>query len=184
MHRFRAATNRRFLYLYEIPDDGSFFHPRIHSQVREWSDCAIIGDLRINDEAMVFHRYSVAEFRIDNARTLLNLASFANDGYTLYVNTGMDDRIATDLCPAAYVRVGRIEKGHAVFHHQAPNRAASKQVFEFSQFSSCVDSGNFAGIRMQVEAYSPAIAFEERRRVGKVIFALTIVGLYLFERVE
>src|SRR5205807_10658597 len=68
MHRFRAATESRFLDLYEIPDDGSLFHPRIHPQVRERADRAIIGDLRSQDEAMILHRHSVAKFRINNAR--------------------------------------------------------------------------------------------------------------------
>src|SRR5438874_1202274 len=114
---------------------------------------------------MILHHHSVAKFRIDNPRPLLDLASFTNDGFALDVNIGMNDRIATDLRLAADVRVRWIDKGHAFFHHQTPNRATSNQVFEFSQLSPRVDSCHLSGIVIKIEIYSPTTALEERGRI-------------------
>src|SRR2546425_10247009 len=105
MHRLCSAADARLLDFYEVAYDGAFFHSRIHPQMSEWPDRAIIGNLGIKDDAMVFDRDAIAKARIGNARPLMNLASFTDDGFAFNVHVRMNHGVATYLRLVAYVSV-------------------------------------------------------------------------------
>src|SRR6266571_763234 len=61
VHRFCAATDLRLLDFNKVSDDGAFFHASVHTQMSEGSDRAIVGNLGINDHAMIFDCHPFAE---------------------------------------------------------------------------------------------------------------------------
>src|SRR5437870_12452476 len=113
MHRLGTASDARLLDFYEVAYDGAFFHLCVHSQMSEWPNGAIIGNLGIKDDTMVFDCDTIAQARIGNARSLMNLAGFADDGLAFNVHVGMNHAVATDLRLVAYVSVCRIDERYA-----------------------------------------------------------------------
>src|SRR5437016_11155481 len=105
MHRLCSASDARLLDFDKVTYDGALFHLRVHSQMSEWSNGAIIGNLGIKDDAMVFDGDAIAKARIGNARALMNLAGFANDGLAFDMHVGMNHAVATDLRLVANVSV-------------------------------------------------------------------------------
>src|SRR2546425_7381580 len=105
MHRLGTASDARLLDFYEVAYDGALFHLCVHSQMSEWPDRAIIGNLGIKDDAMVFDGDTIAKARIGNPRALMNLARFANDGLAFDVHVGMNYAVAADLRLVANVCV-------------------------------------------------------------------------------
>jgi len=73
MHRFCAAANCRLLHFDEVPHNRALFHLRIHPKMREWTNRAIIRDLGIDDQAVIFDGES--EWRSLTESTGLILAS-------------------------------------------------------------------------------------------------------------
>src|SRR5947209_12860273 len=118
MHRLCSASDARLLNFDKVTYDGALFHLGVHSQMSEWSDSAIIGNLGIKDDTMVFDGDAIAKARSGNARTLMNLAGFTDDGLAFDVHVGMNHAVASDLRLIAYVSVSRIDERYAFIKHQ------------------------------------------------------------------
>src|SRR5205807_9856907 len=124
MHRLCSPPDPRLLDFDKVAYNGALFQLRVHSQMSEWSDGAIIGNLGIKDDAMVFDCDPIAKARAGNARALMNLAGFTDYGLAFDVHVGMNHAVATDLRFVAHVGVGRIDESYAFIEHQASDRAA------------------------------------------------------------
>src|SRR5207302_8598533 len=109
-------------------------------------------NLGIKDDAMVFDCDPIAKARAGNARALMNLASFTDDGLAFDVHVGMNHAVATDLRFVAHVCVGRIDESYAFIEHQASDRSAPKQVLEFSQLGARINTRDFAGVVMMIDS--------------------------------
>src|SRR2546430_4033979 len=113
MHRLCSASDARLLNFDKVTYDGALFHLGVHSQMSEWSNGAIIGNLGIKDDTVVFDSDPIAKARIGNARTLMNLAGFTDDGLAFDVHVGMNHAVASDLRLIAHVGSGSIDYSYA-----------------------------------------------------------------------
>src|SRR5436853_1344309 len=123
MHRLCSPPDARLLDFDKVAYNGALFKLRVHSQMSEWSDGTIIGNLGIKDDAMVFDYDPIAKARTGNAGALMNLAGFTDDGLAFNVHVGMNYAVATDLRFVAHVCVGRIAESYAFIEHQLSDRA-------------------------------------------------------------
>src|SRR5260370_9546411 len=151
MHRLVPPPDPRFLDFDKVAYNDALFQLRVHSQMGEWSDGAIIGNLGIKDDTVVFDCDAIAKARMRNARALMNLAGFANDGLAFDVHVGMNHGVASDLGLIANVGVGGIDESYALIKHQAPDCAAPQHILEFGQFGAGVDARDFARVVMMID---------------------------------
>src|SRR6266508_1553134 len=121
------------------------------------ADRAIVGNIRVEYDAMIFDRDAVANARVHNARDLMDFTVFTDYGFSLDVNVRMYHAIAPDLRFAANVSMRRIDESDAVFNHQSPDHVSPEKVFELSKFRSGVDAGYFARVIMLVDSHQIAI---------------------------
>src|SRR6266436_2617122 len=105
MHRLCSPPDPRLLDFDKVAYNGALFQLRVHSQMSEWSNGAIIGNLGIKDDTMVFDGDAIAKTRIGDTRALMNLAGFADDALAFDVDVRMNHAVATDLRLIAYVSV-------------------------------------------------------------------------------
>src|SRR5262249_41691765 len=101
----------------KVADDGRLLEMCVHAQMRERTNCTIIGNFGIQDYTMIFHGYPSAKPRVNNARALVKLARFADYTVTLDVNIGMNYAISSYFRLATDIGVGWINKGDAVLQH-------------------------------------------------------------------
>src|SRR5438046_3067719 len=184
MHCVCSVSDARLLNFDKVTYDGALFQLGVHSQMSEWSNGAIIGNLGIKDHTMVFDSDAIAKARIGNTRTLMNLAGFTDDGLAFDVHVGMNHAVASDLRLIANVGVGWIDEGYAFIKHQMSDCAAPQKVLEFGQFSARVDAQDFTRVVMTIDRNVLFLSAQYLRDVGQVIFALTIRRLHLLERRE
>src|SRR5207248_164182 len=98
-------------------NDGAFFHLRVHSQVSKRTNSTIVGNIRVDDYAVIFDGHAVSDAGISDAGALMNLTSFTKNGFALDVDVGMNHAVAADLRVTADIRVRRIDEGHAILDH-------------------------------------------------------------------
>src|SRR5437660_5942809 len=94
MHRLGAASDRRLLYFDKVADYHLLCQAGIHPQVSERTDRAIVSNVGIDNQAMVFDNHALAETRVDDARALIDLTGFADDRLPLDVHVRMNDAVA------------------------------------------------------------------------------------------
>src|SRR5713226_1779864 len=109
---------------------------------------AVVGDIRIHDDAVVCDNHPISNARVRNPAALINLTTFTEGRFAFDVNVWVNNTIGTDLSLGANVSVRRIDEGHATVHHEAPDRVATQQILEFGQLSSIVNAGDLPRVRV------------------------------------
>src|SRR2546426_11364287 len=71
----------------------------------------------------------------------------------------------------------RIDKGYTAVQHQAADRIAPQQVFEFREFRPRIDSRNLARVAMEIHINFLAVGPEYLRYISQIILALLVFWL-------
>ena len=108
--------------------------------MREGADRAVIRDVTLDDDAVVFDGDAVADARVRDARALHYLAALADYAAAFDVNVRVESRVGADLRVGADVCVLRVDEGDAAVEHQTSQSPQAEYPLELRKLDARVDA--------------------------------------------
>ena len=136
---------------------------------------ALVGDLRFVDHAVVEHGDAVANPRVHDPDTAVNLAAVADRRPGLERHARVDDRVDADRHVAIDVGRGGIFNRHPGGHQRCV-LGVSHDATHCRELDAAVDAPNLVGIRDGHGLDGEAAVAENGYEIRQVIFLLGVVG--------
>ena len=172
---FCRLPDARLLQLDEVADMRIAPDLRPGPDVRERSQEGARFDCGIGHHSVVAHTHAIADGRVDDARTGVDLARGADLCRAFEKDTWIDHRVGADDDVGVDVGGGGIDQRHAGGHEFFVLLLADHGA-DLCKFSAAVDPANFVGTPDRPGGDRPFLFAIDRDEIGQVVLALFVGG--------